>query len=612
MAPKKRKVPKQVLQRLLNAAQSFRDLTEVPSTALTNTFESEFAARAALMDATLHEAHHAFSQPISSHMGHDPTLHAIDLGRIAPGIVAETSESIVQVFSQTNRPQDRPAEDQPIKKPRIIRRQGCMRAVTSAAKLDEKRADEAVARRDRPKCQRKPKQSKDPSTSASIINADVASAELAETATDTTKTAESSDVTEPDSTVDSAVSTKKSRQTKPLAPPDETMMIVTPECLATDHDLYECPTSWVQQLRVLSGEDTILNLAMSEALTMGKPSNAVQLVVGSPGTGKSVVLIRRVAEAVDGGATRVLLTAPTNLATADLYRRLLTTFPKTEPVLAMRLERVIGPLTESEVVGRHDPESSEVETAHVIVATAATVTLASMRRGRPFSHIFVDEAGLLPEAACWCLLRGTTQELTLCGDPAQLESVVSEAGRDLGFGRSLFRRLLDIGYPTETLNVQRRMHPEISRLTGDRFYSGQVIDDYTQPLDIPEQLLGVATIVAEGTEVKEGTSWANDWEADRAVTAATALKKLMPNRSVVILVPYGAQLARVKARLQADIEVATVDSFQGREADVIVLSMVRDRCSGFWSDDGRLCVALTRARHHLTVLAGPGWADLLS
>lgn len=52
-----------------------------------------------------------------------------------------------------------------------------------------------------------------------------------------------------------------------------------------------------------------------------------------------------------------------------------------------------------------------------------------------------------------------------------------------------------------------------------------------------------------------------------------------------------------------NFEVNTVDSFQGQERDVIIMSCVRSRGIGFLSDRQRLCVALTRAKHSL-ILCG--------
>jgi senataxin len=69
------------------------------------------------------------------------------------------------------------------------------------------------------------------------------------------------------------------------------------------------------------------------------------------------------------------------------------------------------------------------------------------------------------------------------------------------------------------------------------------------------------------------------------------------------------------------VEVSSVDSFQGREANIVILSCVRAAGSkgiGFLSDTRRMNVAITRARHFLFVIANtrsivvnPYWRDLV-
>jgi hypothetical protein len=78
----------------------------------------------------------------------------------------------------------------------------------------------------------------------------------------------------------------------------------------------------------------------------------------------------------------------------------------------------------------------------------------------------------------------------------------------------------------------------------------------------------------------------------------------------------------MRAQLYAEIEVASVDSFQGREKDFIVLSCVRSnehQGIGFLNDPRRLNVAMTRSRFGLAILGNarvlskqPLWNTLLS
>ena len=83
------------------------------------------------------------------------------------------------------------------------------------------------------------------------------------------------------------------------------------------------------------------------------------------------------------------------------------------------------------------------------------------------------------------------------------------------------------------------------------------------------------------------------------------------SNDVVIISPYQGQ-ARQLLSLGSDIEIHTVDSFQGREADIVILTMVRTDSCGFWSDPRRMCVALTRAKHSLIIVGScDEWSETL-
>ena len=44
------------------------------------------------------------------------------------------------------------------------------------------------------------------------------------------------------------------------------------------------------------------------------------------------------------------------------------------------------------------------------------------------------------------------------------------------FGRNLFERLCELGYPKYMLSIQYRMHPSISKFSIESFYDGKIID----------------------------------------------------------------------------------------------------------------------------------------
>ena len=103
-------------------------------------------------------------------------------------------------------------------------------------------------------------------------------------------------------------------------------------------------------------------------------------------------------------------------------------------------------------------------------------------------------------------------------------------------------------------------------------------------------------------------------EARACVAIICALRKLMPGggeqvqQRVAVMSPYRRQCAEIRRRLGAaglqGVEVSSVDSFQGREVDVALLSCVRSGRGGlgFVADVRRLNVALTRARCSLLVV----------
>ena len=79
----------------------------------------------------------------------------------------------------------------------------------------------------------------------------------------------------------------------------------------------------------------------------------------------------------------------------------------------------------------------------------------------------------------------------------------------------------------------------------------------------------------------------------------------VPLTDIGVIAPYGAQVRLLREQLPADVEVGTVDGFQGREKEAIIISLVRSNNHneiGFLREIRRMNVALTRARRKLIVI----------
>ncbi len=265
--------------------------------------------------------------------------------------------------------------------------------------------------------------------------------------------------------------------------------------------------------------------------------------------------------------------------------------------------------------------------ASVVCCTAAGAD-SGLLGAQAFDWVVLDEATQVPDPlALVALSRGA--RVVLAGDPEQLPPTVidREAERE-GLGVTLFERLAAAHPGAGTLlQVQHRMHADLMVFPSERRYGGQliahpsvaqhtladlgVVDDPLRPgalilIDCAGK--GCADEAAEG--VADGSTL-NPGQAERtAAEVRRLLSRGLPVADVGVITPYRAQRRRLRALLASEVadglEIDTVDGFQGREKQAIVLDLVRSNDAGqvgFVADRRRLNVALTRAKRCLMVIA---------
>ncbi|GBG32530.1 Regulator of nonsense transcripts 1-like [Hondaea fermentalgiana] len=277
-------------------------------------------------------------------------------------------------------------------------------------------------------------------------------------------------------------------------------------------------------------------------------------------------------------------------------------------------------------------EQEFLQTAEVLFCTLAVSGRKSVRAANEaagLSFLIIDEAAQAVEAETWVALQSVPDRMLLVGDPKQLSATVtSSVAQDLGFGRSLMERLMwGLSLPYHLLKVQYRMHPDISRFPVRFFYNNELEDgsnvrgpspDWFAARGLMDPWYGPYAFldVPNGREERQGrgSSYYNDAEAEIVARLAQNLvqRGVDVAKELIVITFYSGQVRTIATALSRhhirNVVVSTVDSFQGSEASVVILSFVRANREGrvgFLSDLRRLNVALTRAKHSL-ILVGCG------
>ncbi|MGC9444714.1 MAG: IGHMBP2 family helicase [Candidatus Methanospirareceae archaeon] len=269
-----------------------------------------------------------------------------------------------------------------------------------------------------------------------------------------------------------------------------------------------------------------------------------------------------------------------------------------------------------------------IRKADVVCSTNSTAG-SEMLKGVKFDVAVIDEATQSTEpSALIPLLKA--KRFIMAGDHKQLPpTVLNEAAVWSSLSRSLFERLLQ-AYGDRIramLEVQYRMNEEIAAFPNHEFYQGRLrafetVRGRTLQELIPaskgaileaDDLVPFLFLDTQGRELYRertrpgSTSKENPGEARLVRGIAEHLLELsLPPEQIAIISPYDDQVSLIKTLLRVEgLEIKTVDGFQGREKEAVIVSFVRsnDRGEiGFLSDLRRLNVAITRAKRKLVCI----------
>ncbi|PWA69914.1 DNA replication helicase [Artemisia annua] len=354
------------------------------------------------------------------------------------------------------------------------------------------------------------------------------------------------------------------------------------------------------------------------------------LILGMPGTGKTSTMVHAVKALLMRGAS-ILLTSYTNSAVDNLLIKL-----KSQGIDFIRIGRVEAVHEEirGHCINAADMQSTKdiktrLDGVKVVAVTCLGIT-SPLLCDKKFDVCIMDEAGQITLPVSLGPLMFASM-FVLVGDHYQLPPLVqSTEARENGMGVSLFCRLSE-AHPQaiSALQSQYRMCAPIMELSnaliyGDRLRCGSpdVANaklEYTSStslsswlkkvLDPLGQVIFINTDLVPGLEVKDGKTVNNPLEAYIITEITDKLTcQGIRGEDIGVITPYNSQVNLIQQFLSKSVEIHTIDKYQGRDKDCILVSFVRSsnnpkNCkSSLLGDWHRINVALTRAKKKLIMV----------
>lgn len=422
----------------------------------------------------------------------------------------------------------------------------------------------------------------------------------------------------------------------------------------------------------LSDKDS-LNVDQKKAIEKVMSAKDYALVLGMPGTGKTTT-IAHIIRALIAQKKSVLLTSYTHTAVDNILLKL-----KQDdiPILRLGAPAKVHPEVQDFAILAGQPKDTfeDIRSAWhdtPVVATTCLGTSHAIFNERTFDYCIVDEASQITLPICLGPIR-MARTFVLVGDHNQLPPLVqNEEARLGGLDVSLFKLLSDT-HPDSVVNLehQYRMSEDIMTLSNTLIYEGHLKcgteELRMRKMDVPNMdalcrhHYDAAALVSSQTnsfctdtgacwlrdlvdpetrvsfintdalpasrEEAKGNRIVNPCEARIVVQLVDALLSVgVPASEIGVMTHYRSQLSLLKHGLrghgQGAIEMHTADRFQGRDKEVVVLSLVRsnEACSigDLLKDWRRINVAFTRAKTKLLVvgskstLKGSGCEEMLA
>ncbi len=356
--------------------------------------------------------------------------------------------------------------------------------------------------------------------------------------------------------------------------------------------------------------------AEAVARVMGMRPGQLYLIQGPPGTGKTTAIVESIRRILSRNPqASILLSSHSNDAVDTGQERLLG-------FSHVRQARIAEP---GKVPRRLRPtlvEGDDLEPYNLVAGTVNRLTIDSRLRFKVFDWLILDEANkvranealaVMPLAKRWVMIGDLNQLPPVMEEAAstfKIENPLDESVRDDSFYGWIWDKV-----PAGSrimLPRQYRMREPIGRVVSDLFYDGKLIHEAPSPrMPLPwpfdRELVWVDTGAQE--EYRDAQrSVANEFEVALCKDITSIIRRRVRKAKLAVIAMYNSQVNRLQGSLKGIVppdDIESVDAFEGRESDGVILSLVRSNeraAIGFLNDPNRVNVAISRAKKLLVIV----------